>query len=206
MEILISTSTSKPIYEQITSQIKAQIMSGALQPGRRSLHARWPSPSTSASSRCKRPTRTARTASSKRRWGADPLSPTNRDFIRRSSSARRRAPAARSGHRPHERDSAGDAPQNSDDVLSGRRMNMEAILQVEHLDKALPGLYAGRRLLLPAQGRGHGLIGENGAGKEHHHPRPARPHPPGRGKCDLLGAGAFASQAPAGTSAWCWTA
>ena len=33
MEILISTSTSKPIYEQITSQIKAQIMSGALQPG-----------------------------------------------------------------------------------------------------------------------------------------------------------------------------
>ena len=33
MEILISTSTSKPIYEQITSQIKAQIMSVALQPG-----------------------------------------------------------------------------------------------------------------------------------------------------------------------------
>ena len=33
MEILISTSTSKPIYEQITSQIKAQIMSGELQTG-----------------------------------------------------------------------------------------------------------------------------------------------------------------------------
>ena len=33
MEILISTSTSKPIYEQITSQIKAMIMSGTLNTG-----------------------------------------------------------------------------------------------------------------------------------------------------------------------------
>ncbi len=33
MEIIISSNTSKPIYEQITSQIKSQIMSGALQPG-----------------------------------------------------------------------------------------------------------------------------------------------------------------------------
>ncbi len=33
MEIIISTSSGKPIYEQITSQVKAQIMGGALQPG-----------------------------------------------------------------------------------------------------------------------------------------------------------------------------
>ena len=33
MEIVISSSTSKPIYEQITSQIKALIMSGELQTG-----------------------------------------------------------------------------------------------------------------------------------------------------------------------------
>lgn len=33
MEIIISSNTSKPIYEQITSQIKAQIMSGQLQTG-----------------------------------------------------------------------------------------------------------------------------------------------------------------------------
>lgn len=33
MEIIISSNTSKPIYEQITSQIKAMIMSGELQPG-----------------------------------------------------------------------------------------------------------------------------------------------------------------------------
>lgn len=33
MEIIISSNTSKPIYEQITSQIKAQIMSGELQTG-----------------------------------------------------------------------------------------------------------------------------------------------------------------------------
>ena len=33
MEIIISNNTSKPIYEQITSQIKAQIMSGQLQAG-----------------------------------------------------------------------------------------------------------------------------------------------------------------------------
>ncbi len=33
MEIIISTSSGKPIYEQITSQVKAQIMSGALQTG-----------------------------------------------------------------------------------------------------------------------------------------------------------------------------
>lgn len=33
MEIIISTKTSKPIYEQITSQIKALIMSGELQTG-----------------------------------------------------------------------------------------------------------------------------------------------------------------------------
>ena len=33
MEIIISSNTSKPIYEQITSQIKAMIMSGALRTG-----------------------------------------------------------------------------------------------------------------------------------------------------------------------------
>ncbi|RCX06899.1 GntR family transcriptional regulator [Anaerobacterium chartisolvens] len=33
MEIIISSNTNKPIYEQITSQIKAMIMSGELQTG-----------------------------------------------------------------------------------------------------------------------------------------------------------------------------
>ncbi|WP_295217571.1 GntR family transcriptional regulator [Ruminococcus sp.] len=33
MEIIISSNTSKPIYEQITSQIKAQIMNGTLRTG-----------------------------------------------------------------------------------------------------------------------------------------------------------------------------
>jgi len=33
MDIIISSNTSKPIYEQITSQIKALIMGGQLQPG-----------------------------------------------------------------------------------------------------------------------------------------------------------------------------
>ncbi len=33
MEIIISSNTSKPIYEQITSQIKAMIMTGDLQTG-----------------------------------------------------------------------------------------------------------------------------------------------------------------------------
>ena len=33
MEIIISSNTSKPIYEQITSQMKAMIMSGKLQAG-----------------------------------------------------------------------------------------------------------------------------------------------------------------------------
>lgn len=33
MEIIISSNTSKPIYEQITSQIKAQIMDGTLKTG-----------------------------------------------------------------------------------------------------------------------------------------------------------------------------
>ena len=33
MEIIISSNTSKPIYEQITSQMKAMIMSGELQTG-----------------------------------------------------------------------------------------------------------------------------------------------------------------------------
>ena len=33
MEIIISSNNSKPIYEQITSQIKAKIMSGELAAG-----------------------------------------------------------------------------------------------------------------------------------------------------------------------------
>ena len=33
MEIIISSNTNKPIYEQITSQIKAQIMGGQLHTG-----------------------------------------------------------------------------------------------------------------------------------------------------------------------------
>ena len=33
MEIIISNNANKPIYEQITSQIKVMIMSGELQAG-----------------------------------------------------------------------------------------------------------------------------------------------------------------------------
>lgn len=33
MEIIISNNANKPIYEQITSQMKAMIMSGELKPG-----------------------------------------------------------------------------------------------------------------------------------------------------------------------------
>lgn len=33
MDIVISNNADRPIYEQITSQIKSMIMSGALQPG-----------------------------------------------------------------------------------------------------------------------------------------------------------------------------
>ena len=33
MDIIISSSSSKPIYEQITSQVKAQVMSGKLKQG-----------------------------------------------------------------------------------------------------------------------------------------------------------------------------
>lgn len=33
MEIIISSNTSKPIYEQITAQIKAMVISGELQTG-----------------------------------------------------------------------------------------------------------------------------------------------------------------------------
>lgn len=33
MEIIISSNSNKPIYEQITSQIKAMVMSGELQQG-----------------------------------------------------------------------------------------------------------------------------------------------------------------------------
>ena len=59
MEIIISNNTSKPIYEQITSQIKAMIMSGELQtgdpiPSMRALA----SPYMSVSSLCKRLMRT----------------------------------------------------------------------------------------------------------------------------------------------------
>lgn len=134
MEILISTSTSKPIYEQITSQIKAQIMSGALQPGRRSPHARAGQVHPrQRPSRCKRPTRTCKgTASSKRRVGRGTfVAPLNRDFYQEEQQRQAEEHLLRAADiGPHERDSAGDAPQNSDDVLSGRRMNMEATLQV----------------------------------------------------------------------------
>ncbi|MBR6585175.1 MAG: GntR family transcriptional regulator, partial [Firmicutes bacterium] len=33
MDIIISSSSTKPIYEQITSQVKAQVMSGKLKQG-----------------------------------------------------------------------------------------------------------------------------------------------------------------------------
>ena len=33
MDIIISSNTSKPIYDQISSQIKGMVMSGELQPG-----------------------------------------------------------------------------------------------------------------------------------------------------------------------------
>ena len=45
VEIIISSNTSKPIYEQITSQIKAMIMSGELKPAILfPLCGRWQSP------------------------------------------------------------------------------------------------------------------------------------------------------------------
>ncbi|MFY9437204.1 MAG: GntR family transcriptional regulator, partial [Limnochordia bacterium] len=33
MEIILSNSSDKPLYEQIASQVKNQIISGSLQPG-----------------------------------------------------------------------------------------------------------------------------------------------------------------------------
>ncbi len=33
MEIVVSNKTSRPLYEQISTQVKAQIMSGELKPG-----------------------------------------------------------------------------------------------------------------------------------------------------------------------------
>ena len=48
VDIIISSNTSKPIYEQITSQIKAMIMSGELKTGDPIPPCvPWPSPSTS---------------------------------------------------------------------------------------------------------------------------------------------------------------
>lgn len=35
MDIIISNSNGKPIYEQISSQVRAQILSGALEAGER---------------------------------------------------------------------------------------------------------------------------------------------------------------------------
>ena len=35
MDIIISNSNGKPIYEQISSQVRAQILSGALKAGER---------------------------------------------------------------------------------------------------------------------------------------------------------------------------
>ena len=35
MDIIISNSSGKPIYEQISSQVRAQILSGALEAGER---------------------------------------------------------------------------------------------------------------------------------------------------------------------------
>jgi len=56
MEIIISSNTSKPIYEQITSQMKAMIMSGELQTGDPiRLCGHWQSRFISASLQCKKP-------------------------------------------------------------------------------------------------------------------------------------------------------
>ena len=72
MEIIISSNTGKPIYEQITSQIKAMIMSGELQTGD-------PIPSMRA------------LAKSIHRWGGGAsCRRRTRIFIRRNSSARRK--------------------------------------------------------------------------------------------------------------------
>ena len=53
MEILISNSSDKPIYEQICLQIKSQIMNGSLAPGEEPnsgicIPARWASTATAS--------------------------------------------------------------------------------------------------------------------------------------------------------------
>lgn len=56
MEIIISSNTSKPIYEQITSQMKAMIMSGDFKPATRfRLCGHWQSRFISASLQCRKP-------------------------------------------------------------------------------------------------------------------------------------------------------
>lgn len=94
MEILISTSTSKPIYEQITSQIKAQIMSGALQPGEAlpSMRALAKSIHVSVITVQKAYEDLQRDGFIETTVGRGTfVAPLNRDFYRRSSSARRRS-------------------------------------------------------------------------------------------------------------------
>ena len=81
MEIIISNNANKPIYEQITSQIKAMIMSGELAAGDAI-------PSMSASLRFKKPMKICKgTVLSRQRLAEEVLyRHRTRNFIRRSSS------------------------------------------------------------------------------------------------------------------------
>ena len=77
MEIIISSNTGKPIYEQITSQIKAMIMSGELKTGD-------PIPSMRALARSIHVS-----VSSRQRWGGAVLyRHRTRIFTRKNSSGR----------------------------------------------------------------------------------------------------------------------
>ena len=85
MEIVISSNTSKPIYEQITSQIKALIMSGELQTGD-------PIPSMRAMAKSLHVSViTVQKAYEERQWGVEVLFlPAIVTLFKKNSSARRK--------------------------------------------------------------------------------------------------------------------
>ena len=106
MEIIISSNTGKPIYEQITSQIKAMIMSGELKTGD-------PIPSMRA---------LAKSIHVSVITVQKAYEDLQRDGFIETTVGRGRAPAGCCRHCPVQRHPAGNAGQCPDTVLSGGRL------------------------------------------------------------------------------------
>ena len=167
MEIIISGNSSKPIYAQITEQLKAQIMDGTLHAGESlpSMRSLAKSLHVSVITVQRAYEELQRDGFLETTVGRGSFVAAQNPEVYREAAKGGGAPAGGGGNCPRQWHFAGIAGAGTDHFLSGGRIAMQNILEVRDLGRSYVNFRLEHISFSIAGGTIMGLVGENGAGK-----------------------------------------